>query len=312
MGELLRAARQLEDLHKDVQDIEFTVERGRLYLLQSRAAKRAPQAAVRIAVEMVAEGRISPDEALCRVSPEQVRVLLRPRIAAGVAASAQVLLRGEAASPGIGAGTVVDSADRAEERNDHGEAIVLARPTTSPEDLHGLIAARAAITEHGGSTSHAAVVARALGKPCVVGCGPGTLSALSGRAVTVDGTTGTIYDGLLLLEIQEEEREPDLAQLLRWADERSRIRVATTAPPDIAVIDFDKVADPAAPGGLARALALLPAGSSVSGALFAQDDGAVEAAIRAGAVLIVTSPRLPALLVCIRTQQASNQQHATQ
>src|SRR6202000_133419 len=103
MAELLRARRQIEDLHQDVQDIEFTVERGRLYLLQSRAAKRSPQAAARIAGEMGTEGRITPDEALQRVSSEQVRTLLRPRIAPGVAASSKVLLRGEAASPGIGA-----------------------------------------------------------------------------------------------------------------------------------------------------------------------------------------------------------------
>jgi len=311
MDELLRAARQLEDLHQDVQDIEFTVERGRLYLLQSRSAKRSPQAAVRIAVQMVSEGRIDPDEALCRISPEQVRMLLRPRIAPAVVHSAKVLLRGEAASPGVGVGTVVGSADEAESRGNSGEAVVLSCSTTSPEDLHGLIAAQATITELGGSTSHAAVVARALGKPCVVGCGAGTLQTLLTQTVTVDGNTGTIYADVLPLEIQREAADADLAQLIAWAAERSAIRVETAAPAGVDVIDFDHLARMGEPGGLARALELIPPGSSVRGALFAQDDIAAEAAVRAGVTLIVTSPRLPALLVCMRTQRSGSAQHDT-
>ena len=140
--ELLAAARLLEREHGDVQDIEFTVERGRLFLLQTRAAKRSPQAAVRIAAQMQREGLSSADAAFGKITPEQVRILLSPRLAEGSLSAATVLARGEGASPGVGCGVVVIDPEVAETRAQAGEAVVLARATTSPDDLHGMIAAR--------------------------------------------------------------------------------------------------------------------------------------------------------------------------
>ncbi|HEY4411252.1 MAG TPA: pyruvate, phosphate dikinase, partial [Acidimicrobiia bacterium] len=163
-GELLRAAQTLEDTAADVQDIEFTVQKGVLYLLQTRSAKRAPEAAVRIAVEMVDEGLLTPAEALGRVSAEQVRMLLRPHLAPKAAKEADVLAQGEPACPGVGRGVCVTDPDEAHDRAAEGEEVVLVRESTSPDDVHGMIAAHAVVTETGGATSHAAVVSRGLGR----------------------------------------------------------------------------------------------------------------------------------------------------
>jgi pyruvate,orthophosphate dikinase len=306
MRELLRSADSLERFHRDVQDIEFTVERGRLYFLQTRSAKRAPYAAVRIAEAMVREGHIDPNEALRRVSADQIRLLLTPRLAQGAAASASILARGEGASPGIASGVVVLEADTAETRAKSGEHIVLARATTSPNDLHGMIAANATITEQGGSTSHAAVVARALGKACVVGCGVDALMALSGKRVTVDGAAGLIYEGELETEICREETEPLLSQMLAWAIERAPIRVLADASTESSVLDVDLLVEAEKPESVAEALKNLPPGGCVRGAIFSTNDAAVQAAIRAGARVIVTYPRLPALLVAVQYQPAMN------
>jgi pyruvate, orthophosphate dikinase len=306
MQELLRSADSLERFHGDVQDIEFTVERGRLYFLQTRPAKRAPYAAVRIAEAMVKEGHIDPNEALRRVSPDQIRLLLTPRLAQGATVNAAILARGEGASPGIAGGVVVLEADTAETRAKSGEQVVLARATTSPNDLHGMIAANATITEQGGSTSHAAVVARALGKPCVVGCGVDALMGLGGNRVTVDGAAGLIYAGELETEIRREESEPLLSQLLAWAIERSPIRVLTDAPTESGVLDLDMLSDAPKPEAIAEALKSLPPGGCVRGAIFSTNDTAVQAALRAGAGVIVTYPRLPALLAAVQYQPAKN------
>jgi pyruvate,orthophosphate dikinase len=306
MQELLRSADSLERFHRDVQDIEFTVERGRLYFLQTRSAKRAPYAAVCIAEAMVKEGHIDPDEALRRVSPDQIRLLLMPRLAEGAAAHAPILARGEGASPGIASGVVVLEADTAETRAKSGDHVVLARATTSPNDLHGMIAAKATITERGGTTSHAAVVARALGKPCVVGCGVDALMGLGGKRVTVDGAAGLIYAGELETEIRREETEPLLSQLLAWGIERAPIRVLADAPTVSPVLDLDLLADAEKPEAIAGALQSLPPGGWVRGAIFATSDAAVQAALRAGAGVIVTYPRLPALLVAVQYQPAKN------
>jgi len=152
-AELMRAAQLLERENGDVQDIEFTVERGRLFLLQTRVAKRAPLAAVRIAAEMVREGIAEPDSAFAKLTCEQVRHVLSPRLPSGTADSAVILARGEGASYGIGCGVVVTDPDEAEMRAHGGEDVVLVRATTSPNDIHGMIAARAIVTEQGGSTS---------------------------------------------------------------------------------------------------------------------------------------------------------------
>jgi len=288
--QLLAAAHKLEQAQGDVQDIEFTVECGKLYLLQTRSAKRAPKAAVRIAVEMVIEGMIEPVEALRRVTPEQVRILLSPRLADGAAHGATILVEGEGASPGVGQGVVVIDPDEAEERARCGDAVVLARPTTSPNDVHGMIAARAILTEKGGSTSHAAVVGRALGRPCVVGCGEGQLVGLAGRTVTVDGQAGFVYDGRLAVITPNENDDPALSQLLRWADEYCDIAVENDAHD---AIDLDTL--PSGPGQLDETFASVARGAVVRGAILTSDEG-VCAAIEAGIGTIVTSPRLPALL----------------
>ena len=288
--ELLTAASLLEDAGGDVQDIEFTLEKGILYLLQTRAAKRAPRAAVKIAVDMVAEGKIDPSEALARVSSEQIRTLLSPQLASGAAQGAEIVARGEAASPGVGTGVVVLDSDEAERRAANGEAVVLARATTSPNDLHGMIAARAILTEQGGSTSHAAVVGRALGRPCVVGCGAGSLDALAGETVTVDGQNGIVYRGALDVVTPHENDDAALRQIAAWAAHQSTVLV-TTAQSNGASIRFDENIEQAE-----ALIAALEPGATVEGALFANDDKAVRAVIAAGAAKIVTSPALPALL----------------
>jgi pyruvate, orthophosphate dikinase len=306
LQELLRGADSLERWHRDVQDIEFTVERGRLYFLQTRSAKRSPYAAVYLAEAMVNEGHIQPGEALRRVSPDQVRLLLTPRLADGAAARAEILARGEAASPGIGIGTVVAAADEAEARARIGEKTVLARATTSPNDLHGMLAAEATITEQGGTTSHAAVVARALGKPCVVGCGVDALRALNGLQVTVDGSAGIVYDGALATQVRREESEPCLAKLLEWSIERSPIRVLAAAPAEVVVNDLDLTANLDEPDAISKALSSLKPGACVRGAIFSSSDDAVRAAIQAGVSIIVTYPRLPALLAAVQSQPSLN------
>ena len=292
LAQLFQAARLLEREANDAQDIEFTVERGVLYLLQTRVAKRAPRAAVRIAVDMVDEGRITAAQALARVSPEQVRLLLRPQLAEGTVREAEVLARGEAASPGVGVGRVVMDPDEAEACAKAGELVVLARASTSPNDLHGMIAAQAILTERGGSTSHAAVVGRALGRPCVVGCGDGALNALAGELVTVCGSTGLVYLGALAVTTPDERDDAQLRRIAGWAAEHSSVRVLPVAKSDMPMpIGFD--------GVLAECLqkiADLPPGAVVGGALFTNDEAALHAALEARVHTIVTYPVLPALL----------------
>jgi pyruvate, orthophosphate dikinase len=215
--QLLRTATTLEQEGRDVQDIEYTVESGRLYLLQTRAAKRSPDAAVRIAVALHDEGVLTVDGALGHVSDAQVTALLRPRVSPEARATATVLARGEPACPGVGAGRAVTDVEQAEDLTDEGIDVVLVRPTTDPNDVSGMIVAKAVVTEIGGATSHAAVVSRELHTPCVVGCGPGTVAAMAGRDVTIDGTVGEIYDGILPLAPVGEDAMPELARMAAWA-----------------------------------------------------------------------------------------------
>lgn len=298
---LMRASETLEEANGDVQDIEFTVQKGALYLLQSRAAKRAPAAAVRIATEMVREGVIAPQVALTRVTPDQVRLLLAPRLKPGEADAAEELCRGEAASPGIGIGTVVTDSDEAERRAAAGEEVILARVTTSPEDLHGMLAAKAVITEKGGSTSHAAVVSRALGVACVVGCGVGSVTAHAGRAVTVDGSTGRIYAGALAAEAPDEDAETDLAQLKDWAQAACPIPVHTPEEaPAAQVVDLNAIE-----GGedAAKLPKLLGGAEAATGGALATEEG-MAAAIAAGLKFVVGKPALPLLLAGARAGMA--------
>ncbi|PKP99647.1 MAG: pyruvate, phosphate dikinase [Alphaproteobacteria bacterium HGW-Alphaproteobacteria-13] len=292
---LLAASDQLEREHGDVQDIEFTVQSGRLYLLQSRSAKRAPAAAVGFAVDMVAEGRIDPATALSRVSAEQVRTLLLPRLKDGATDGAAIIAAGEGACPGAATGVLVADADEAERRAAAGENVVLVRKTTSPDDVHGMIAARAVVTEQGGATSHAAVVSRALGRPCVVGVGDGAV-ARSGTVVTVDGGAGLVYAGTLATEVPRERDDARLRQLIAWARAASPVAVVDFAEGQ-GLDGFD--VDRALAAGDAEDLAAAIAGAkTVRGHALAQDDAA-RIACAAGATTIITEPILPVLLSLI-------------
>ncbi|HZG42013.1 MAG TPA: pyruvate, phosphate dikinase, partial [Longimicrobium sp.] len=242
--ELVEAARLLEDHYRDAQDLEFTVERGRLYLLQTRNAKRTGRAAVRVAVEMVDEGRISPREAVLRVDPDQLDQLLHPMIDPG--ASVHVLTTALPASPGAASGRVVFNPDEAAERGGH-EPVILVRRETSPEDFHGMVVSQGILTCRGGMTSHAAVVARGMGKCCVAGAGDvlmdearrqfsaGGATVREGDWITLDGTTGRVILGKV--PTVEPELTADFHRLMEWADGFRRLRVRTNAdtPNDSAV-----------------------------------------------------------------------------
>jgi pyruvate,orthophosphate dikinase len=191
-AELAGVAAVLEAEHRDLVDIEFTVESDRLYVLQCRTGKRSPGAAVRIAVDLVREGLIGKEQALARITAEQAAKL------AGAGASRTdlpLLATGLAAGPGVAAGQAVDDTDRAMELAAQGVPVVLVRPSTAPADVPAMFESVAVVTELGGATSHAALVCREIGLPCVVGCGAGTVAALTGRTVTVDGARGKVFDG---------------------------------------------------------------------------------------------------------------------
>ncbi len=220
-AELLAVAARLETDGRDVQDVEFTVESGTLWLLQTRTAKRSPVAAVRHAVQLRQQGLITTAEALDRVLPEYVGTLLMPHLDPVETATTVPVATGKPACPGIATGIVVIDTDDAEQRADRGEAVILARPTTDPEDVAAMSVAAAVITELGGSTSHAAVVCRELAVPCVVGCGAGVLTALAGRTVTVDASTGAVYPGEITIVPPTTVDDPDLALLSRWVGAQS-------------------------------------------------------------------------------------------
>lgn len=235
--ELENAALILEKHYKDMQDIEFTVERGKLYLLQTRTGKRTAMAAVRIAVEMVDEGLINKEEAIMRVTPENVDTLLHPQIDPN--AKKEVIAKGLAASPGAAVGKVVFDPDEAVELKKSGEKVLLVRPETTPDDIHGMDAAQGILTARGGMTSHAAVVARAMGKPAVVGCeelfiniGEGYFIAREekvkkGELITIDGTTGEVYLGEVPLIMPS--LSGNLQKILKWADEIRTLGVRANA-----------------------------------------------------------------------------------
>ncbi|MEU7629733.1 pyruvate, phosphate dikinase [Nocardia sp. NPDC049220] len=216
-ADLLAAAAQLEADSRDVQDIEFTVESGTLWLLQARVAERSPEAAIRHAVLLQREGLITIAEALQRVRPDHVQTLLAPHLDRTELAATAPVATGKPACPGIATGVVVIDADDAVERADRGERVILARPTTDPDDVPAMAVAAAVLTELGGSTSHAAVVCREMAVPCVVGCGTGALMALAGQTVTVDAAAGTVYPGEITAVPATTLDDPDLALLTQWA-----------------------------------------------------------------------------------------------
>jgi pyruvate,orthophosphate dikinase len=217
--ELLAATTVIERHGRDMQDIEFTVQSGTLWLLQSRAAKRSPQAALRCAMQLHREGVISTGEALDRLTVEHVKALQQPSLDPAAVATSPPVASGKPASPGIATGIVVTDADQAEELADEGRDVILARPTTDPDDVAAMSVSVAVLTELGGSTSHAAVVCREMAVPCIVGCGTGSVTALAGQVVTVDADSGTVHLGELptrpLVSLQDE----DLRTLAQWLRE---------------------------------------------------------------------------------------------
>ena len=217
-SELMTAGAQLERTMRDVQEIEFTVESGRLWLLQTRSANRSGAAAVHHAVAFEREGILTPEGALAMITPDQLRAVLRPRLAPKARAGATVLATGQVACPGVASGVVVDNPDTAEDLTCAGTDVILARPTTAPEDVRGMLAARAVITEVCGATSHAAVLSRELNTVCVVGCGEGSLGHLAGRTVTVDANRGEILDGRIDVETPSPASHPDLRVIGRWLE----------------------------------------------------------------------------------------------
>jgi pyruvate,orthophosphate dikinase len=236
-AQFVAITQQLERYYRDMQDIEFTIERGRLWMLQTRSGKRTGAAAVRIAVDMVHEGLIDEMTAVRRVMPEQLDQLLHPTV--DPQAKLIVLASGIAASPGAAQGQVVFHPDDAEELARADAKVILVRQETSPDDFHGMVAAQAVLTARGGATSHAAVVARGMGKPCVTGAGvleidysqqqfsvDGTVVP-KGEWITVDGSTGRVFLGRVPL-IQP-ELGADFHELMGWADERRRLRVRANA-----------------------------------------------------------------------------------
>jgi pyruvate, orthophosphate dikinase len=236
-AELEHTARTLERHFRDVQDMEFTVERGKLYMLQTRRGQRSGHAAVRVACEMVDEGLITEEEAIARVPPNDLNQLLHPTI--DQKSALDLLTTGLPASPGAASGAVVFDADRAEALAQSGESVILVRRETSPEDFHGMVAAKAVLTARGGMTSHAAVVARGMGKPCVAGAQGmevdevagcvrfGARELKEGDWITVEGSTGRVFAGRAALV--PPELGGDFDRLLSWADRVRHLRVRVNA-----------------------------------------------------------------------------------
>ncbi|MDP3299233.1 MAG: pyruvate, phosphate dikinase [Phenylobacterium sp.] len=231
------AVNRLETHYRDMQDIEFTVEQGRLYMLQTRNGKRTAKAALKIAVDLAAQGVITQQEAVMRVDPSSLDQLLHPTI--DPSSERDVIARGLPASPGAATGKVVFDADEAERLAAIHEAVILVRDETSPEDIHGMHAAKAILTARGGMTSHAAVVARGMGRPCVSGAGEVQIHSKlaefrvrgrtfkAGDIITVDGSTGEVLAGAV--KMIEPELTGDFATLMVWADALRRLKVRANA-----------------------------------------------------------------------------------
>jgi len=239
---LLEISGKLEKHYGDVQDMEFTIEKGRLFMLQTRTGKRSAMAAIRIAVDMVEEGLITPDQAVMRLTPEQLDELLRPVFEDGASAKAKVLAKGLPAGPGAATGRVYFTADRAVKEAAKGP-VILVRPETNPDDIHGMAAAEGILTATGGMTSHAAVVGRGMGKVCVVGCGElDTLGLKEGDWISLDGFKGRVLEGRVetqpseILEVLLGKRPAAKSELYRryktfmgWADAARVLEVRANA-----------------------------------------------------------------------------------
>jgi len=236
-AELMRVRETLEQHYRDMQDIEFTVQQHKLYMLQTRNGKRTAAASLRIAVDMASEGLIDRNEAIRRVNPSALDQLLHPML--DPSAKRTLLSKGLPASPGAASGNVVFSADEAESRAGKGEAVILVRVETSPEDIHGMHAAKGILTTRGGMTSHAAVVARGMGRPCVAGAGGITVDygaqtmrtaghvLRAGDTITLDGATGEVFVGNV--PMIEPQLSDDFATLMAWADAARKLGVRANA-----------------------------------------------------------------------------------
>ncbi len=245
--QLVTIVKGLEKHYKDMQDCEFTVENGKLYILQTRNGKRTGKAALKIAVDLVHEGLINKYEAMTRVEPDQISQLLHPNFTSAALAAAEVLIEGLPASPGAGAGKVYLTAEKVHEQAVAGEKVILVRHETSPEDIQGMVDCEGILTSTGGMTSHAAVVARGMGKCCIVGAkalsidydaGTFTIDGKTypeGTEISLDGTSGKVYMGIL--DSEESELTGDFAELMSWADEIKKLQVRANAdsPRDAAV-----------------------------------------------------------------------------
>ena len=239
-NDFVRIANLLEKHYKDTQDMEFTVEDGKLYMLQTRNGKRTAQAAVKIAVDMVEEGLIDKETAVTRLEPQQIDQLLHPMFESGELKKAKNVAKGLPASPGAASGHIYFTAEEATEAAEKGEKVLLVRAETSPEDLAGMVAAEGILTARGGMTSHAAVVARGMGKCCVAGCSEAKVdeaaktltfdsgaSYKEGDVISIDGSTGAVYDGAV--KTVEPDVSGDFATLMKWADEIRTLKVRTNA-----------------------------------------------------------------------------------
>lgn len=235
--EILNLCSRLEKEYKDVQDIEFTIERGKLYILQTRNAKRTSKASIKFAVDLVEEGLLTKKEALLKVDPYQLDKLLHRTI--DNSANLNVIARGLPASPGAATGKIIFDADEVEQLGKKGENVLLVRPETTPDDIHGMVEAQGILTTKGGMTSHAAVVARGMGKPCVCGCESldidleaqilriGDIVLNKGDILTIDGSTGDVIVGEVSLV--EPELNDDVLTVLKWADELRVLGVRANA-----------------------------------------------------------------------------------
>jgi len=237
--QFVQVADLLENHYKDMQDIEFTIEKGKLYILQTRNGKRTAFSAIRVAVELVQEEKITKEEALMRIEPSQLDQLLHPTFDSNALKRAMPIAKGLPASPGAATGRIYFTAEAAVEASRNGEKVILVRQETSPEDIEGMLEARGILTARGGMTSHAAVVARGMGKCCVAGCESIKVYEeekkfiVNGKIynesdyISIDGSTGNVYEGII--DRHEPELSGHFGQLMEWADEIRRLRVRTNA-----------------------------------------------------------------------------------
>lgn len=258
--DLIRYTNLLENHYKDMQDIEFTIENGKLYVLQTRSGKRTAKATLKIALDLVKEGYISQQEALLRVTPENIDQLIHPDFDKEALSQASFIAQGLPASPGAASGEIVFTAEKAKEFQLQGRKVILVRQETSPEDIEGMIVSEAIVTSRGGMTSHAAVVARGMGTCCVTGCEAfivqeetktiqcGDQTFTEGDVISVDGSSGKIYAGEIPTTVIE--NDDNLQQLLAWADEHAKLKVRANAE---TLTDLQTAIDFGASGiGLAR------------------------------------------------------------